>query len=306
VIGGARYTRDHVVGTSYFYTLDGANNPSRADNVFSHTTWRAGLEHDLTPDSLLYFTASTGFIAGGANPGGVAPYQPQTDKSYELGSKNMLFGGKLRLNADIYYVEYDNLLVSTFNPANSLTSSENAGNSHAHGLEIETQWQPIQEVHFRAVGSYLDSKYGNFILGPSALFVDGQNLPAKYGAGAEGFLVDGLTTRNAPKVQINTSLDYDVYLGNYGILTPGMDETYVSKYRTFYQPYFFAYQNSYWQTNLRLTWHSPKTPLTVEGFVTNLENEAIRIFSTPNQGGIIYDQYQNPRIFGVRFNYRTR
>ena len=305
VIGGARYTRDNVVGTSYFYTLDGANNPSRDDEVFSHTTWRAGLEHDLTNTSLLYFTASTGFIAGGANPGGAAPYQPQTDKSYELGSKNLLFNGKLRLNADVYYVEYNNLLVSTFNPANSLTTSANAGDSHAHGLELEMQWQPTQDAHIRAVGSYLDSKYGNFILGPSALFVDGQNLPARYGAGAKGFLADGLTTRNAPKAQINTSIDYDIHLGRYGIVSPGIDETYVSAYRTFYQPYFFAVQNSYWQTNLRLTWHSPDVPVTVEGFVTNLENEAIRVFSTPNQGGIVYDQYQNPRIFGVRVHYRT-
>jgi iron complex outermembrane receptor protein len=305
-IGGARYTRDHVVGTSYFFTLDGSNNPARDDEVFPHTTWRAGLEHDLNHNQLLYATASTGFIAGGANPGGAAPYQPQTDKSYEIGSKNLLFNGTLRVNADIYYVEYDNLLVSSFNPANSLTTSKNAGNSHAHGLELESQWQPTQDVHFRLVGSYLVSKYGNTILGPSALFYDGQNLPASYGKGAEGFLVDGLSTRNAPKVQMNSSLDYDLHLGDYGVLTPGIDETYVDKYRTFYQPYFFAYQNSYWQTNLRLVWHSPKYQLSVEGFVTNLENEAIRIFTTPNQGGIIYDQYQDPRIFGVRFNYRTQ
>ena len=46
--------------------------------------------------------------------------------------------------------------------------------------------------------------------------------------------------------------------------------------------------------------------MSVEGFVTNLENEAIRIFTTPNQGGIIYDQYQDPRIFGVRFKYRLQ
>jgi len=88
LIAGVRYTHDHTVGTSYFYTLDGSNNPTTSDQTFPHTTWRAGLQHDLTRENMLYFTASTGFIAGGANPGGVTPFQPQTNTSYELGSKN--------------------------------------------------------------------------------------------------------------------------------------------------------------------------------------------------------------------------
>ena len=34
--------------------------------------------------------------------------------------------------------------------------------------------------------------------------------------------------------------------------------------------------------------------------------QAVRIFSTPNQGGIIYDQYMDPRIYEIRIASRTR
>lgn len=304
LIGGARYTRDHVVGTSYFYTLDGANNPTTDDEVFSHTTWRAGLQHDLNSNDMLYFTAATGFIAGGANPGGAAPYQPQTNQSYELGSKNLLLDGKLRLNADIYYVKYNKLLVSYFNPATSLTTATNAGDSTAKGLELEMQWQPSKDLRVRGVASALHSRYGDFNFGPSALVYDGEDLPAKYGAGAKGFVANGLTTRNAPKWQANGSVDYDLHLGDYGILTPGFDLTYVSRYRTWAQPYFFAYQSSYVQGNLRADWHMPGVNWSAELYCTNIGNKAVRVFTTLNQGGIIYDQYQDPRIYGIRFHYR--
>jgi iron complex outermembrane receptor protein len=304
VIGGIRYTRDHVVGTSYFYTLDGANNPTTDDEVFSHNTWRAGLEHDLTSSNMLYFTASTGFIAGGANPGGAAPYRPQTNNSYELGSKNQFFGGSLRLNADVYYVTYNDLLVSYFNPATSLTTATNAGDSHATGVELESQWQPFKELRLRTVASWLRSKYGDFVFGPSALVYDGEDLPASYGPGAKGFLADGVSTRNAPEWQVNESVDYDIHLGSWGTITPGADLLYVSRYRTWAQPYAFAYQDSYVEGNLRATWRHPSSNWAVDLYCNNIGNKAVRVFTTLNQSGIIYDQYQDPRIYGVRFHYR--
>ena len=211
-----------------------------------------------------------------------------------------------RLNVDVYYVKYDNLLVSYFNPANSVTTAANAGNSRAYGLELESLWQVDLDLRFRGVLSALNSEYGNFVLGPSALLYDGQNLPASYGPGAKGFAADGVTTRNAPKWQANTTTTYDIHLGDYGVLTPAVDLTYVSFYRTHDSPLGFAYQNAYWQTNLRLGWQPVNSPWSVDLYVTNLENEAIRVFTTPNQGGIIYDQYQDPRIYGIRFSYRMK
>ena len=140
--------------------------------------------------------------------------------------------------------------------------------------------------------------------GPGITFLRRPNLPAQYGKGAQGFVADGLSTRNAPKWTLNTSTDYDIHLGSYGVLTPGFDLNYVDDYRTWYDPNPWAVQPAYWKLNARLVWTAPSSGWYATFFVTNATNKTIELFSTPNQGGIIYNQYADPRIYGVRVNYR--
>ena len=111
-------------------------------------------------------------------------------------------------------------------------------------------------------------------------------------------------TRNTPTWQVNGSIDYDVHLGDFGTVTPATDLTYVTKYRTWAQPYAFAYQDGYWQTNLRATWRRANSDWSIDFYMNNVQNKAIRVFTTLNGSGIIYDQYQDPRIYGIRFHYR--
>jgi iron complex outermembrane receptor protein len=87
LLAGGRYTIDkkkflfqQPVGTPDL-------SPDRAE--FDKFTWRLGVNVDLTPDNLLYFSASTGFRSGGFNGNGAVPsYGPQTVKAYEVGLKN--------------------------------------------------------------------------------------------------------------------------------------------------------------------------------------------------------------------------
>ena len=78
--------------------------------TFSDTTWKAGLEYDVTSASMLYFTASTGFKAGGINQT-VAPnntYQPEKITAYEFGSRNRFFDNRLQVNIEGFYWDYTN------------------------------------------------------------------------------------------------------------------------------------------------------------------------------------------------------
>ena len=149
------------------------------------------------------------------------------------------------------------------------------------------------------------------MLGKEATLQEGQDLPASYGLDQsgrplQGFVANGLATRNAPKFSINTSTDYDISLGASGVLTPGVDFSWVDDYKTRDAPLFYATQKAYFKTDLRVGWHHPDSPWTASFFMANVENQAIRVFSTPNQGGIIYDQYMDPRIYGIRFSYRPQ
>ena len=305
LIGGVRYTRDYNKGESKFFTLDGNDNPSYDNEVFKKFTWRAGFESDLAKDHMVYFTASTGFIAGGSNPGGIKPFGPQTNSAYEIGSKNMFLDGTLRLNVDAYFSKYDNLLISYFNPNTSLTTLFNKGSSTSRGVEFEARWLPIKDLRISVVGDYLRSQLGNFLLAAEGTLQEGMDLPAQYG-NQKGFVANGLSTRNAPRFSVSTSTDYDIQLGKFGILTPGVDLTWVDKYRTREAPLFYATQDPYTKIDVRAGWKIVGSPWSAQFFMTNVKNEAIRIFSTPNQGGIIYDQYMDPRIYGIRFTYRSQ
>lgn len=82
-----------------------------ADNV----SWKVGLEFDITPSSLLYANISTGFKAGGLHMGS-APnsYLPERITSYQIGSKNRFFDNRLQLNGEVFYWDYKDQQIYTF------------------------------------------------------------------------------------------------------------------------------------------------------------------------------------------------
>ncbi len=74
---------------------------------------RAGLEYDLPPRSMLYFTVASGYRPGGLsafNPVTNAPnsFQSEVTSSFEFGSKNRFFDGRLQVNADIFHYKQSN------------------------------------------------------------------------------------------------------------------------------------------------------------------------------------------------------
>ena len=146
------------------------------------TTWKADLEYDIGPKSLVYGLVAKGYKAGGYGTTAVPPlaYQPETVLDYEVGSKNRFFGDRLQVNASIYYYQYRNIQVQ-YNPFTSPPLPipaayvpegatynyfqqyvANGGNGVNRGAEIETRWliTPDDELDINA--TYTDAHYGTF------------------------------------------------------------------------------------------------------------------------------------------------
>jgi outer membrane receptor protein involved in Fe transport len=84
-----------------------------------------GVSYQINPDNLVYATATKGFRTGGANPAiparcnadlaslgySSAPDSYKSDSvwSYEIGSKNRLMGGRLRLESSIFDVKWSGI-----------------------------------------------------------------------------------------------------------------------------------------------------------------------------------------------------
>jgi iron complex outermembrane receptor protein len=97
--------------------------PQNGERDDSYADFRLGVEYDLTKDSLLYATLSSGHKAGGFNDtipdpdsagGYLTPdYGPEKAYALEIGSKNLLADRKLRLNASAFAFVYDALQFQT-------------------------------------------------------------------------------------------------------------------------------------------------------------------------------------------------
>ena len=85
-----------------------------------YVDWRAGVEYDLTKDSLAYFTVTTGHKSAGFNDTLFvgdktfnSDYGPEFIMSFELGSKNLFLDRKLKLNASAFFFTYEGMQFQT-------------------------------------------------------------------------------------------------------------------------------------------------------------------------------------------------
>ncbi|WP_246450243.1 TonB-dependent receptor [Sphingomonas rhizophila] len=101
-------------------------------------------------DTLFYATWSRGFRPGGINRRGtLPPYQPDYITNYEAGTKLTLDGGRIRLNAAVYQLDWDDIQLS-FLGANGLTEIRNAGNARIRGAEFDFYYRPMAGLTFNA------------------------------------------------------------------------------------------------------------------------------------------------------------
>ncbi len=129
---GVRYTNDDK---TFAGTSTPAAPPSltiEAEDSWAEVTYDAGIEWDISPDSLLYLNYGRGYKAGGfvfATPfAGFGPgtptstptevsgnsYDPEYVNAITLGSKNWFMNRRLRVNAELFKYEYKDQQLSSF------------------------------------------------------------------------------------------------------------------------------------------------------------------------------------------------
>ena len=249
LIGGVRFTSDHLdvfhsrvsrnldmvggvpVGTAGInpnfdqgvFNSPGINGVVTASNGVPFTartsstnfSGKAGIQADLTPDNIAYFTYSRGYKGPAFNvffnlsKNGTNVIAPETSDAYEIGLKNSFLDGRLILNIAGYYAVYDNFQAN--NPdlvaGVVVTRFTNAGRVSTRGVELDASFRPIPDLTFNGGVAYTDAKVDAF--------------RAPLGAAT---IPPGTPLAFAPKWKGNLSVDYrirtggsaDVYLGAQG------------------------------------------------------------------------------------------
>ncbi len=88
--------------------------------------------------------------------------KPETARSYEVGVKGRLAGGKLDYEAGLFRLDFKNLVVVTTDDAGDQLF-QNAGGERLEGIEAEGHWRVAPALSVSAAGSYHDAKFTHYV-----------------------------------------------------------------------------------------------------------------------------------------------
>ncbi|MBA2935753.1 TonB-dependent receptor [Sphingomonas sp. CGMCC 1.13654] len=338
--GGLRYTDEHKTQAgrnggplpalpagyngspaAYYNAACQPYDPSTATCYFGLTgdlkkqsvTWKAGLEYDAGPRSLIYGNVATGFKAGGFF-GSLPPnsYKPETLTAYTLGTKNRFFDNSLQVNAEAFYWTYKNKQVTHLGPIlpsgfNLIT--ENAGKATIKGAELEIIWQPTHDDAFSANLQYLHARYKDFRYSQTTVSGPPQTAcPTIPIAGASAVTVDcsGRPLPLAPTWTANLSYRHTFELRDTKI-DAQIGTQIQSRYFTGEEYLPGELQKFSTASNASLTWHLHGDRYAVGLFIDNIEDSRIKTFSFVQPVvGLPVVILRAPRTFGGRFSVSFR
>lgn len=189
-----RYAKDEITAGGTDTRLVTTPAPPRTftrtfllEEEFTSTTPRATLSYQWTDDVQIYGLASKGTKPGGFNTDvqradlrddsrallvneGLTSFAEEEAWNYEIGFKSDLLDDTLRLNANLFWIDWENQQLtesrSVFLVNNTpfLTSfTTNIGESRIRGLEVEGQWVISPSLLANFSYSYNDAEIRDFI-----------------------------------------------------------------------------------------------------------------------------------------------
>lgn len=250
---------------------------------FHATTWNAGIEYDIAPQSMLYANASKGYKSGGLQilPT-VGSYGPEFMQAYEIGSKNRFLEDKLQVNLDVYYDNYTDMQLAVLGPpippspfpsVNIL----NAGKVTLYGFESTVDWLLSSNDQVNVSVAY---DHTNVDTAPSAF----------------AYLINNPLT-NAPQWTETLGYQHTLHFGNAGAVALGANVRFYSAYHIDVSNYnaIDGVQDAYHLTDAHATYTLPNDKWTVTAYGNNLGNKAVRT----NYFSATRMLIGPPRTFGV-------
>lgn len=267
-------------------------------------TGKIGVDYLIPSGGMVYGHYSRGYRSGAFNGGALLDAsaltiaEPEFVDAYEIGYKSEFFDNRLRLNASLFWNDYqDQQYVNIVGDIVPVAVIENADKATLSGLELELTAQPTEKLTLHLGLGLLDAEYDEASL----------NDPAD---ASITYDLSGNELLNAPKVNVNFALDYEIVSTDLFNWFLHVDTVYVD------EQYFTAYNDlgghgvnsadSYTQTNASLTLEDPDEKYRISLWVKNIEenDEPISSFSVRPTYGYDYFMAPLPRRYGVDFTYR--
>lgn len=196
---GARYTKDERSAErsllNTFFDVPIAQEPAPGlvtSNDVESSQFNPAFTANFswTEDVSTYLRVATGYKAGGSGEAvevgqfGLT-FKPEDVTVYELGLKSYLFDRRVRLNAAVFNSDFEDMqMFFNTNPSDtSVVLGLNAGKATVRGFELETLWQPTENLSFTLDYTYLDPKHDEVIVRAGTIFDPAVNAASPYQVG---------------------------------------------------------------------------------------------------------------------------
>jgi iron complex outermembrane receptor protein len=153
--------------------FDGYSVYQNGAQNFHSINYSVSASYQFTPDVMGYVKTANAYKAGGFSPRAasnpafpnLAPaYQPETNTSYEIGVKSEFLDHRLRLNADFFYMQYDNIQINEFlaGTGGAASVTVNAGAATYTGGELEFSYIPAERWLIEGSYGYVDPEFQQY------------------------------------------------------------------------------------------------------------------------------------------------
>jgi iron complex outermembrane receptor protein len=259
-----------------------------------------------------YFTYSRGFRGGGFNTAPnpedegevadttLAPFDPETLDSFEIGAKSFAFDDRLSLNLAAFFYDYSDIQIQTTeltSGGNITQPVRNAAEASARGIELEVRAMPLPGLVLSGSLAHIDTEYDKFDTVNA-----NNNQPIDR---------TGESLNNTPKLQTNLAAQFTIpiELGDswlHGFLTPRLQWYYQSGEHFDGPELREARQSGYNLLDGRLAYTFMDGHAQVALWGKNLTDEEYYSNAQPLASiyGFVLRTYNPPRTYGGEISYR--
>jgi len=295
---GARYSREEKDFTNFGIGQFGAfvgNYDIEESEEWSSPSYKFVANYTMNDDSMIYFSAASGFKSGGwqnlANTEEQArtAFDEEQVLNYEIGVKSMWLDNSLRFNAALFQTQFEDLQVE--NPDSGCgqpicgTRKVNADEAEISGLEMELTWAITEEFQLLANYAYLDTEY--------------TDLPDELASS------EGNQLRNAPEHAYNFVALYETVLGGGGEVSLRGEYIYKDDTEQDIQNRPQALKDEYEIANFRLGYTTADGNWEFAGWVKNAFDEEYLTHNFYNAGFGSFRYPALPRTYGVTVTWRN-
>jgi iron complex outermembrane receptor protein len=170
---GARYSHYTITtldngGLDGSDLFDGPPSTTRRLATDHAITPKVSLSYKLNEDAMVYVLADEGYRTGNSN---LAPakdpftgqplpqsYQPDELWNYEAGAKLAFFDRRLRIDADVFYIDWKKIQLQIRAPVSGIPYTDNAGTATSKGVEFQLVGKPTKATEVGSSLTYTDAK----------------------------------------------------------------------------------------------------------------------------------------------------